>query len=244
MSINLPKQKIIIKIFLITTILFSFLYQAPKTHAQTVNGTTYTIYGGNNLYDTISLDWTAGSDNVVWDFGQKEIVYRLTKSLSLKYNPNGEFHVIKTSPLDISLYKYLSFVGRTDEKGLDFGVTLINSNNQPISNTLRFATFGGEPATNYWTQYNFPLTAFNLNSNEISGIKINQFSNGWFSTIFLDEIYISDLRGEEINPIYPTITPTPEPSVIDKLEYGHIPQINPAFIFLPIVIIAFALLFH
>jgi len=206
---------------------------------------TYTIYGGLNPHDSIAADWTAGSDNVTWDFGQTKIVYRKTKSLSLVYNPGGEFHIIKSTPLDISGYEYLSFTGRTESNGLGFAITFIGNNNRPIGSTLSFSRYGGDPADNYWTQYNFPISSFRLPVTQIRGIRISQQSQAWGAVLYLDEIYISKSRGEDINPALPTPTPTIDPgATINPLKLQYFPEFNPVLILIPLIVLAAAIFFH
>lgn len=239
-----------IKFTIMTTLILLLIPFIKPVCAQTnvpgiINGNTLTIYGGNNPEDTITKDWTAGSDNVVWDFGQKSMVYRLVKSLSLKYNPGGEFHIIRSSPLNTGSYKFLSFTGRADDSDLDFGVTFIDANNKPIGETLKFSEHGGVPHTNYWTQYNFPIEAFRVSSQQVSGIRISQLSNSWYAVIYLDEIYLSDLRGEYINPAIPSPTITPNPTIPNNpLKDSFFPELNPLIFLIPIAFMAVAIFFH
>lgn len=250
MKNKIIKTIIFTAIFISPAVIFNYISGVSIASAQTItgtfiNGNTYTIYGGNNIDDSITSGWIAGSDNVVWDFGQTKMVYRLIKSLSLKYNPGGEFHVIRSSPLDISGYKYLTFVGRADDEDLNFSLSFIDADNQPIGTPVKFSDFGGIPSTNYWTQYNFPLESFHLPSIIINGIKISQISSKWLAVVYLDEMYLSDLRGEDINPAINSPTPTPNPTLIDdQQENSFFPEINPLIFIIPFAFIIIAMFFH
>src|SRR5438128_1039386 len=151
MQKKLP-MRLVVCLLCICAVVLAF---AIRSFAQTkqIPTDTYPIYGGWNDYNTYADGWTAGSDNVVWDFANKEPVYRQTNSLSLKYNPKGEFHMTTQTPLNLSKYKWLSFTGRAEHGGLDFGLTFTDANNNPVGNTLKFSDNGGETSTDYWTQY-------------------------------------------------------------------------------------------
>jgi hypothetical protein len=231
--------KLILQLILLTSILVCFPNLAA---AQETPGPIYTIYGGNNPYDSLALDWTPGSDNVEWDLGQDQIVYRLTSSASLKYNPGGQFHIISQEPINLNEYTWLSFTGRSKQKGLNFSITFLDQSGNEIGEELKFSDYGGNPHSDYWTQYNFPISEFYLPYDNISGIKITQLSNAWYAVIYLDEMYLSGLRGEDINPFLPTPSPTLNPTQI-VIEDAYSPDFNPIFI-IPFVLLAFAIFFH
>jgi hypothetical protein len=230
-------------IYFITSLLMLFLILAPSVSAQT-SGEIYTIYGGNNAHDSIGLEWTAGSDNVVWNFGQTGTVYRLIKSLSLRYNPDGYFYITRSEPIDLGKYTWLTFVGRSNNNNLDFSVQFLDGNKQPIGISRNFSNHGGEPSNNYWTQYNFPISMFQLNSDQVYGIQITQLSSGWGATIYLDEIYLAYTRGENINPALPTPTPTPNITTSPPVGTPSYLQMSPWVLIIPALVLALAVIFQ
>lgn len=213
--------------------------QQPATPVEV----TYPIYGGWNDYDTYAPGWTAGSDNVVWNFGNKDMVYRQLKSLSLRYNPGGEFHMTTSTPFILRPYKWLSFTGRAEKSGLDFSITFTDTNNIPIGTALKFSDHGGKPTKDYWTQYNFPITDFLIPTASVGGIRIAQSSEEWGAELYLDEIYLSTERGEDINPALPTPNPS-QPKHEDSKHRKYPPDTNPFVFIIPAIFAIILVLFH
>jgi len=230
-------------LFCVVSLFFIPFQKIQSVFAQQTDAFIYTVYGGTNANETLPSDWTEGSDNVVWDFGQKDMVYRGTKALSLTYNPGGEFHVTTATPLDISKYNWLTFTGRAKQENLDFSITFTDSNNRPIGVTQKFSDHGGIPFVNNWTQYNFPISQFYTGSTPIGGIRISQLSGTWGAVIYLDEIYISNIKGENINPAISTPSIIQPSGTID-LSNDYFPLINPWIFIVPFFIICIAVLFH
>jgi hypothetical protein len=219
---------------------FSFLTFA---HADTPDQ-TYPIYGGWNDYDTYATGWTAGSDNVVWDFTNSQPVYRKTNSLSLNYNPKGEFHMNTAKPLSIAPYKWLTFAGRSEDDDLDFSITFTDTTNKPIGKELKFSEHGGQPTSNYWTNYNFALSDFGLPDTTIGGFKITQLSDSWGAKLYLDEMYLSTNRGESINPALPTPNPSDSPTPPIEQRPHYPPDTNPFVYIVPAVFALLVVIFH
>lgn len=228
---------------LLSGILFLFVSTVSATNKETP-ALTYPIYGGWNPYDTYQPDWIPGSDNVVWNFGNNDPVYRLKNSLSLRYNPNGEFHMISSSPPPISTYKWLSFVGRADSD-LDFEITLTDAENKPIGIPLNFTKYGGKLSDNYWTQYNFPIADFKVDTQQnAAGFRITQLSSSWGAMVYLDEIYFSSERGEDVNPALPTRDPAKGPTPTGPVVNTYPPQTNPLVYIIPLAFALIIIMFH
>jgi hypothetical protein len=237
------KYRFILPILFLAVMLFAFIFHETVS-AQQTPPSTYPLYGGWNDYDTYAPGWIAGSDNVVWDFASHKMVYRQVNSLSLKYNPKGEFHMTTANPMSLNTYKWLSFNGRAEDDGLDFGITFIDSANNPIGTTLTFSGHGGKPTTDYWTQYNFPIADFGVSTASVGGIRITQLSDSWGATIYLDEIYLSTARGENINPALPTPNPSDAPTPPLAKERKYPPDTNPFVYIVPAVFAVIIVLFH
>lgn len=237
----MKKTFIIIASFLI---LFGFVIRAD-VYADTPD-ITYPLYGGWNPHDTYAAEdgWEAGSDNVVWDFASKDQVYRQINSLSLRYNPKGEFHITRPDPFSITSFKWLAFVGRAEDDDLDFSITFTDKDNKPIGNALKFSEHGGKPTDTYWTNYNFPIEDFGIGDGIIGGLRITQLSEGWGEVLYLDEIYFSKNRGENINPALPTPNPldTPTPPIEKRPKYP--PDTNPFVFIIPAIFAAIIVMFH
>jgi hypothetical protein len=231
-------------IFIIVSILFVFGFSMSTFVYADVPWQTYPIYGGWNPHDTYADGWTAGSDNVEWDFAQKDTVYRQINALSLNYNPKGEFHMTYKQPMIVSNYTWLAFVGRADDDDLDFGITFTDKDNKPIGKELKFSEHGGQPTDTYWTNYNFALADFGLPTPEIGGFKITQLSDSWGAKLYLDEIYLSTNRGENINPALPTPNPSDSPTPPIEKRPHYPPDTNPLVYIIPAAFALIVILFH
>lgn len=226
-----------------------------SVHATT--GSQLWIYGinANPLDDLqtnplfIAQSWYNGS-NVINRYNTTP-VYTGTHSLSFTVSTAfDEMDLYTTTPIDISQYQYLTFFATPTQAGQRYGVWLLNAYKQriPISGQystsgLPFSDFGGVPVVGVWNVYDFPISAFNAGTTTIHGIGIADLDGGAQPPIYLDDIALSTVPGEDIQPSAAPATPLPTlPTATPTPPYY--PDISPWVYIIPGIVIFLAIFFE
>jgi hypothetical protein len=258
------KRTINLAIFLTLLITLPIILSSPeeklntKQYAQIVPQGVLPIYGNlaSNL-DTLKTGWTAKIT-----FGATTGSYDLVNQThfscgehSLAWTISAPFQQLElTSPttFDISSYTYLTLYAEAGSPGQSIGAVIIDSNGNSIpdanSSQIPISLYGGAPVVGSWTEYNIPITSFNLTNKTIKGIALKELNGGTQNIqppppIYFDEINFSTQKGSNIPCPTGATQPTQIPIPTQGIQMPYYPEIDPLIFIIPGIVILLAMIF-
>lgn len=263
------KRTINLALFLTLLIALPLILRSPQEQqttqqqAQIVPQGVFPIYGNlaTNL-DALRPGWTAAitfgavagaydlSNKLHHACGEHSIAWTITSSSF------EQLELTSPTPFDISPYTYLTFFTEAGSPGQSIGAVIIDANGNSIPaappanpNQIPIAQYGGMPVVGSWTEYNIPISAFNLTNTTIRGIAFRDLNGGTQNIqppppIYIDEINFSTQTGASIPCPTGPAQATQPPAPTQGPQMPYYPEISPWVFIIPGIILGLAIIFQ
>ena len=144
-------------------------------------------------YTLVDEGKTTGWANWSWSstiaFADTTSPYVGTKDATWKINGAwAGFDLHNTTPFSTAPYSALTFAMKSTGGNPQIGVSLRDTNDNPIGNVVDLGLYGGYPNTNGYKVYTIPLSAMGGTGQQINGVAVEDLSGSAQPTLYIDAL--------------------------------------------------------